>query len=81
MDNTQRQQRVIKADKKIRMLLIIAYVVSIVAVAMLVWWILPWGKGKLGQAEPEVRDRRPGLGSARVLQYVARRQQPAERAR
>ncbi|MHC4204701.1 MAG: hypothetical protein ACYSTT_08620 [Planctomycetota bacterium] len=54
MDNTQRQQRVIKADKKIRMLLIIAYVVSIVAVAMLVWWILPWGEGKLEQAEPEV---------------------------
>lgn len=36
------------------MLVIIAYIVSIVVVVMLVWWILPWGEGKLEQAEPEV---------------------------
>lgn len=54
MDNTQVQERMIKADKRIRMLVVIAYLVSVLVLAVLLIWVLPWSEGRLEQAEPEV---------------------------
>ena len=44
----------IKADKKIRMLVILVYIVAVLVLAVLLRWILPWSQGRLEQAEPEV---------------------------
>ena len=54
MDNTHGQERVIKADKRIRMFVILAYIVSVLVLAVLLRWVLPWSEGRLEQAEPEV---------------------------
>lgn len=57
MDNAQGQERaakVIKADKRIRTFVIIAYIVAVLVLVVLLMWILPWGEGKLKQTEPEV---------------------------
>jgi len=54
MDNTQGQERMIKADKKIRMLVVLAYIVAVLVLAVLLRWILPWSEGRFEQAEPEV---------------------------
>jgi len=62
MDNTQGQERVIKADKRIRMLVILAYIVAVLTMAVFVRWILPWSEGRLEQAEPEVM-----LGIIRIV--------------
>lgn len=56
MDNAQGQEnaiKVIKADKRIRTLVILAYIVAVLVVLVLIIWILPWGEGKLEQTEPE----------------------------
>jgi hypothetical protein len=57
MDNMQSQEnaaKVIKADERIRTLIILAYIVAVLVVVVLVVWILPLGRGKLEQTEPEV---------------------------
>jgi hypothetical protein len=57
MDEAQQQEKtvkVIKADKRIRLLVILSYIISVLILAVLVGWILPWSEGRLKQAEPEV---------------------------
>ena len=57
MDNAQGQEKtikVIKADKRIRKLVILAYIVAVLVMVVLLMWILPWAEGKLEQTEPEV---------------------------
>lgn len=57
MDTAQDQEKtvkVIKADKRIRLLVILAYIISVLILAVLVGWILPWSEGRLKQAEPAV---------------------------
>ena len=57
MDKTQGQERatkVIKADKRIRRLVLFGYLVSVLVLAVLLIWVLSWSEGRLEQAEPEV---------------------------
>jgi len=54
MNDTQIQERMIKADKRIRKLIILAYIVAVLVIVVLLMWILPWSEGKLEQTEPEV---------------------------
>jgi hypothetical protein len=57
MDKSQEQEKtvkVIKADKKIRMLVILAYIAAVLILAVLLIWVFPWSEGRLEQAEPEV---------------------------
>lgn len=56
MDNMQGQENtteMIKADKRIRRLVVLAYIVAILVTMIVVVWILPWSEGKLEQTEPE----------------------------
>ena len=43
-----------KADKRIRTLIILAYIVAMLVSMILVVWILPWSEGKLEQIEPGI---------------------------
>ena len=57
MDSGQGQENtvmMIKADKRIRTLIILAYIAAVLVMVVLLVWILPWGEGKLEQTEPEV---------------------------
>ena len=54
MDIAQGQERIIKEDKKIRMLVILAYIVSVLVLAVSLMWILPWSEGRLEQIEPQI---------------------------
>jgi magnesium-transporting ATPase (P-type) len=57
MDSRRGQENkvmMIKADKRIRTLIILAYIAAILVMVVLLVWILPWGEGKLEQTEPEV---------------------------
>lgn len=57
MDNMQSKEiaaKVIKADKKIRTIIILAYIVAVLVMVVLLVWILPLSSGKLEQTEPEV---------------------------
>lgn len=57
MDNAREQEqviKVIKADKRIRAIVIFVYIISVLALAVLLFWVFPWSKGKLEQTEPEV---------------------------
>lgn len=53
MNDAQSQERVIKADKRARMLVIIAWIACVCVGVALIRWVLPWGQGQLEQAEPE----------------------------
>ncbi len=52
MNDAQSQERVIKADKRARMIFIIAWIACVCVGAALIRWALPWGQGHLEQAEP-----------------------------
>ena len=52
MNDAQSQERVIKADKRVRMLVILAWIACICAGLALIRWVLPWGQGQLERAEP-----------------------------
>ena len=52
MNDAQGQERVIRADKRVRMLVILAWIVCVCAGVALITWVLPWGQGQLEQAEP-----------------------------
>jgi UDP-N-acetylmuramyl pentapeptide phosphotransferase/UDP-N-acetylglucosamine-1-phosphate transferase len=52
MNDAQSQECVIKADKRARMLFIIAWIVCVCVGVALIRWALPWGQGQLEQAEP-----------------------------
>lgn len=57
MDNIQGQEKaanVIKADKGIRILVILVYIFAVLVMIVLLRWILPWSEGKLEQTEPEI---------------------------
>lgn len=54
MNDTQIQEHAIKADKRIRKFVILAYIVAVLVILVLTMWILPWSEGKLEQTEPEV---------------------------
>ena len=44
----------IKADKRIRTLIILAYIVAVLVMVVLLVWVLPLGSDNLEQVEPEV---------------------------
>jgi flagellar basal body-associated protein FliL len=52
MNDAQSQQRMVKADKKARLLFIIAWIACVCAGLALIGWVLPWGQGQLERAEP-----------------------------
>lgn len=52
MNDDQSQERVIKADKRARMLFILAWIACVCVGVALIRWALPWGQGHLEQAEP-----------------------------
>ncbi len=52
MNDGQSQQHVIKADKRTRMLFILAWIVCVCVGVVLTKWGLPWAQGQLEQAEP-----------------------------
>ena len=52
MNNAQSQEHVIKADKRARMLFILAWIACGCAGMALIGWVLPWGQGQLEKAEP-----------------------------
>jgi hypothetical protein len=52
MNNAQSQEHVIKADKRARMLFILAWIVCVCVGAALIRWVLPWGQGQLERTEP-----------------------------
>jgi hypothetical protein len=57
MDNAKEQEKaikMIKADKRVRTLIILAYIVAVLVMVVLLVWILPLGSGNLEQVEPEV---------------------------
>ena len=54
MNNTQKQERIIKADKRIRKLVILAYIAAVLIIAVLLSWVFPWSENRLKQTEPEV---------------------------
>jgi len=54
MDDTQVQERIIKADKQIRKVVILAYIVAVLIIAVLLMWVFPWSEDRLKQTEPEV---------------------------
>jgi hypothetical protein len=56
MDITQGQEgteKVIRADKRVQKLVILAYIVAVLILVVLLRWILPWGENRLEQAEPK----------------------------
>ena len=52
MNDAQSQERVIKADRSARMLVIIAWIVCVCVGVALTRWVLPWGQGQLERTEP-----------------------------
>jgi hypothetical protein len=62
MNDTHSRERVIKADKRVRMLVIIAWIVCVLVGVVLLRWVMPWGQGRFEQAEPDV--------ALRVIQLV-----------
>ena len=48
MDNIQRHEQVIKADKRTRRFVFLAYLASVLVLAV---WALPWSESKLKQVE------------------------------
>lgn len=55
IDNTQQQEKVIKADKKIRWLVLFGYPVSVLILIILLSIVLPWGEDRLEKLDdPEV---------------------------
>jgi hypothetical protein len=63
MNDAQSQERVIKADRSARMLVIIAWIVCVCVGVALTRWVLPWSQGYLPQADPRV--------SLRIIQLIA----------
>lgn len=49
MNNTQIQGRIIKADKRIRKLVILAYIITILVMVVLLTRAFPWGEDRLGK--------------------------------
>lgn len=52
MNDSQTQERAIKADKKARMLAVLICIVWACVGAALIEWVLPWGQEQLERAEP-----------------------------
>ena len=52
MNDAQSQECVIRADKRVRMLVILAWIACVCAGVALIRWVLPWGQGQLERAEP-----------------------------
>jgi len=52
MNDAQSQECVIKADKRARMLFILAWLACVCVGAALIRWVLPWGQGQLERTEP-----------------------------
>lgn len=57
MDDAQGQEKavkIIKADKRTRILVILVYIISVLILAVLLMWVFPWSEDRIEQAEPEV---------------------------
>ena len=52
MNNSETQERVIKADKKTRALAVLICIVWACVGVALIEWVLPWGQEQLERAEP-----------------------------
>jgi len=52
MDDTQAQEHIIKADKLVRTVIIVAWIVCVILGVVMVKWVVPWGQDRLEKAEP-----------------------------
>ena len=52
MDDAQAQEHIIKADKLVRTVIIVAWIVCVIAGFVMVKWVVPWSQGRLEKAEP-----------------------------
>jgi len=52
MDDVQSQEHVIKADKLVRTIIVVAWIVCVILGVVMVKWVVPWGQDRLEKAEP-----------------------------
>jgi len=52
MDEAQSQERIIKADRLVRTVIVVAWIICVIMGVVMVKWIVPWGQDRLEKAEP-----------------------------
>jgi len=52
MDDAQSQEHIVKADRLVRTVIVIAWVVCVILGVVMVKWVVPWGQDRLEKAEP-----------------------------
>jgi len=52
MDDAQSQEHIVKADRLVRTVIVIAWVVCVILGVVMVKWVVPWGQDRIEKAEP-----------------------------